>query len=93
MDAGKELDTVVIQNVFDKNLPYSTDLAAAWLLVEKICEDGYRFQLDGSKIWQARFYKSVSHTLETKAFLATARTPAAAICKAALAVRGIDTLS
>jgi hypothetical protein len=71
--------------------PFSTDLNAAWLVVDKICEEGYRLQLEGSRIWQARFYKSVAHTLETRAYDATAGEPSLAICRAALAVRGLET--
>lgn len=71
--------------------PFSVDLALAWQVAEKICEQGYRLQIDGSRIWQARFYKSVAHTLETHAFSATSREPASAICLAALAVKGIQT--
>ena len=71
--------------------PFSAVLNAAWLVVDKICEEGYRLQLEGSRIWQARFYKSVAHTLETRAYDATAGEPALAICRAALAVRGVET--
>jgi hypothetical protein len=72
-------------------LPFSTDVTTAWQVAERIfeLERGFRLQLDGSKLWQARFYKSTAHTLETRAFLVTGGTPAEAICLAALAVRGI----
>jgi hypothetical protein len=69
--------------------PFSRDIAAAWEIADAICDRGFRLQVDGSRIWQARFYKSASHTLETKAFSATDKTPAEAICRAALAVLGV----
>lgn len=68
---------------------FSSDLSAAWRLAKPICAQGFRLQLDGSRIWQARFYKSAAHTLETRAFAATAKNPAEAICVAALAVMGV----
>lgn len=70
--------------------PFSTDIAAAWEVVDRICERMVQLQLSGGKIWKARFYKSVAHTLETQANLATGSTPAEAICLAALAMRGVD---
>lgn len=73
--------------------PFSEDLSAAWGVATRICKEGFRLQLDGAKIWQARFYKSVAHTLETRALSATARNPATAICLAALAVRGVHASS
>ena len=70
--------------------PYSSDLEAVWPLVDLICAEGYRLQLEGSKIWQARFYKSVARTLDTRAVLATSNHPATAICLAALNIKGIE---
>jgi hypothetical protein len=66
---------------------FSTDLNATWEVVDKICDLGFRLQLSGSRIWQARFYKSASHTLETHAFDTTKSTPAEAICTAALSIK------
>jgi hypothetical protein len=71
--------------------PFSSELSVAWDLAEQVCDTGYRLQIDGSRLWQARFYKSAAHTLETRAFAATAGTPAEAICLAALALKGVDT--
>jgi len=68
--------------------PYSTDLNATWEVVDKVCDYGFRLQLAGSRIWQARFYKSASHTLDTQAFQVTKNNPAEAICVAALAISG-----
>ncbi len=72
--------------------PFSTDLTTAWTLAERIfeLERGFRLQIEGSKTWRARFYKSVAMTLETREFSATGSTPAEAICLAALAVRGVS---
>ncbi len=67
---------------------FSGDISKAWQVVDVICQMGFRLQLTGSKIWQARFYKSVSHTLETHAMDATSGNPATAICIAALAAKG-----
>jgi hypothetical protein len=69
---------------------FSHDMNAAWMVVDRVCEKGFRLQLEGSKIWKARFYKSVSHTLETLAFAETAKQPAMAICVAALASKGVS---
>lgn len=96
LPAGTDLDAAVLQHVFAAQgsaeslspKPYSTDLRAAWEIVDFVCNQSFRFELTGKKIWQARFYKSVSHTLETQAFLATGREPAEAICRAALAIKG-----
>lgn len=68
--------------------PFSSDLNATWEVVDKVCDYGFRLQLSGSRIWQARFYKSASHTLETQAFNVTKSTPAEAICVAALSISG-----
>ncbi|MBC7386381.1 MAG: hypothetical protein H7301_09515 [Cryobacterium sp.] len=95
MDAGKKMDALVAEKLLDwkkeSGMPapaVSTDLSSAWKLVDPICDRGFRLQLSGSRIWQARFYKSVAHTLETRAFEATGSNPAEAICLAALAVNG-----
>lgn len=93
MIGGKKLDELVAKHVLEKSgsgevSPYSTDLNSAWEVVDRVCDEGYRLQLDGSRIWQARFYKSAAHTLETQAFSVTGKTPALAICLAALAVKG-----
>lgn len=69
---------------------FSTDIAAAWKLADRICEAGYRLRIEGSKIWRASFYKSVAHTLETQMYSGTARNPAEAICMAALASKGLE---
>ncbi len=68
---------------------FSTDLNFAWTVTDFICDKGFRLQLSGARIWQARFYKSQARTLETQALDATGRTPAETICLAALAVMGI----
>ena len=92
MEGGPKLDELVVSHVLGGGAglrPYSTDLNAAWELAEKVCDLGYRLQLDGSRLWLARFYKSAAHTLETQAFSATSGSPAAAICLAALTMKGI----
>lgn len=91
---GKELDNAIVEQVLGSTGPgmekaFSTDLRAAWEIVDFVCNQSFRFEITGKKFWQARFYKSVSHTLETQAFLATGREPAEAICRAALAIKGI----
>lgn len=92
--AGKEMDALVAEYVFGEAggenppQPYSTDLTAAWTVVDSICDDGYRLQLSGARTWQARFYKSVAKTLETRAIERTGATPAEAICLAALELNG-----
>ncbi len=92
MRPGKEMNEWVARHVLGEageSAPaYSEDLATAWKLVDLICESGFRLQLDGSRLWQARFYKSAAHTLETHAVSTTGRTPAEAICLAALALKG-----
>jgi hypothetical protein len=60
------------------------------LIAERDLGSGFRLQLEGSKLWKARFYKSVAHTLETLAFAETAKDPATAICIAALASKGVS---
>ncbi len=90
--AGKKLDQRVNLAVFDDDAgeapKFSTDVATAWRVVDEICDRGYKLQLSGSRIWQARFYKSAAHTLETQASTATGSSPAEAICIAALIVLG-----
>jgi lambda repressor-like predicted transcriptional regulator len=85
---GKWVDPATESQVELKS--FSSDIAAAWELAEKICARGYRLQIEGAKIWQARFYKSASHTLETRAFSTTSKSAAESICLAALAVKGIE---
>jgi hypothetical protein len=69
---------------------FSRDIAAAWLLADRIGDQGFTLQLSGKKLWSARFYKSVAHTLETRALSATGGSPAEAICLAALAIVGVE---
>jgi hypothetical protein len=87
------MDAAVAESVFDVRgtgpaPAYSTDLNEAWKVVDAVCESGYRLQLSGAKTWQARFYKSVAKTLETRAFERSAATPAEAICLTALELNG-----
>ena len=94
MSPGKDMDAKVAEYVFgNRSGPgswpaYSTDLTAAWAIVDAVCDEGYRLQLSGARTWQARFYKSVAKTLETRAFERSASTPAEAICLAALEMNG-----
>jgi hypothetical protein len=67
---------------------FSHEIAAAWEVVDRICDRGFRMQLSGSRIWQARFYKSAAHTLETHAVAVTGASPAEAICLAAVELLG-----
>ena len=69
---------------------FSEDIAAAWTVVDPICDRGFRLQLEGGRLWRAKFYKSMAHTLETNAFAGTAGNAPEAICKAALAVKGVS---
>lgn len=94
MRLNPALDALVAEKVLggkktDSAPRFSSDLAAAWEIVDHVCDQGYRLQLDGKKLWQARFYKSVAHTLETRAELASGSSPAEAICLAALALQGV----
>ena len=88
------MDAAVAEYVFGKRLEtgpfpaYSTDLTQAWKIVDVVCDEGYRLQLSGARTWQARFYKSVAKTLETRALERSAATPAEAICLAALEMNG-----
>jgi hypothetical protein len=93
MNPGKEMDSAVDEYVLNERGPgphpaYSSDLAAAWKVVDAVIADGYRLQLSGAKTWQARFYKSVAKTLETRAFERSGASPAEAICLAALEMNG-----
>ncbi len=94
MKIGETMDAAVAEYVFGKRLekgpfpPYSTDMTAAWTVVDAVCDEGYRLQLSGARTWQARFYKSVAKTLETRAFDRTGETPMEAICLAALEMNG-----
>lgn len=94
MIAGREMDAAVAEYVFNLRAgnghwpEYSTDLGQAWKVVDAVCADGYRLQLSGAKTWQARFYKSVAKTLDTRAFERSGATPAEAICLAALELNG-----
>ncbi len=68
---------------------FSRDISLAWEVADHVCDDGFRLQIEGSRLWMARFYKSAAHTLETRANSATAKSPAQAICLAALATKGV----
>lgn len=68
---------------------FSTDVGCAWRFVDQTLEKGFKLQLSGSRIWQARYYKSVAMTLQTRAFEATGSNPAEAICLVTLALEGI----
>ena len=93
MNPGKEMDAAVAEYVFNErgagpHPAYSSDLVAAWKVVDSVLADGYRLQLSGAKTWQARFYKSVAKTLETRAIERSGASPAEAICLAALEMNG-----
>jgi hypothetical protein len=94
MRAGKEMDAAVAEYVFGRRLEkgpwpaYSTEMSEAWKVVDAVCDEGYRLQLSGARSWQARFYKSVAKTLETRAFEQSASTAAEAICLSALEMNG-----
>ena len=90
-----KIDQLIAEHVFElgKGEPipaYSEEIGAAWAVVDQICDRGFRLQLEGGRIWRARFYKSMAHTLETNAFAATSGNAAEAICKAALTLKGIS---
>ena len=95
MDAGRKLDSLIAQHVFPElfegiEIPqFSTDLNAAWKVVEEICGRTIQLQLSGNRIWRARFHISEAHTLETRDHAGLGSTPAQAICLAALAVKGV----
>lgn len=95
MKGSRALDEIVADKVLGRKWEgqapprYSGDIAAAWEVADWVCDQGFRLQLEGKKLWQARFYKSVAHTLETQAFSASAGSPAEAICLAAMAFKGV----
>lgn len=68
--------------------PYSSDMRAAWTVVERflIKDDSWRFQLDNdedaAQIWHARFSRAVFGWWDYET--AEAVTPMLAICRAAL---------
>ena len=90
------MDAMIAERIYEMPIsgdpvpPYSTDIAEAWRLVDRIIDRGFQLQLSGGRIWKARFLKSVSHTLETQALSATGSTPAEAIGIAALMLYGYD---
>ena len=71
-----------IPNGFLRNLKYSSDISAAWLVVEKMLERGYWLTLEQnlSDCWQATFSDEYSADHEATAPLA--------ICRAALSALG-----
>jgi hypothetical protein len=57
---------------------------------ELVAQRVLKWENEGSRIGQARFYKSTAHTLETRSTAATGSTAPEAICLAALALKGVD---
>jgi hypothetical protein len=93
LQAGPEMDAEIGLRVFGYKLVslatlqptprYSTDVAAAWLVVEKMREMGLRPILmpDWGHQWQVKVYRESEHIVETAWF----DTAPLAICRAALA--------
>lgn len=108
MIAGRELDALIAEQVmggnwssidyapYIENLPhYSTDIAAAWQVVERMQELRYSLVIGTNACARsqngAKFYEgwrglgqSIIDAEETEGFLAVAETVPLAICKAAL---------
>ncbi len=90
MNAGQELDQWVAEKVFGlakgaQVKPYSTDITAAWEVVEKVKDWNFSLYRDYS-FWVcelASLYESPLH-------LARSQTAAHAICLAALKAEGFD---
>lgn len=64
---------------------YSTDISAAWLVVEKLNNEGYRIFIDNGNKWMCQFIVpdkwSTQHPEDTAPM---------AICLAALKAKGVD---
>lgn len=71
MDAGRELDALVAEKVMGwvcicerkhqlcpvHDSYYSTDIAAAWQVVERLKHDGWNVSIGGDNGWGCTFYK------------------------------------
>ena len=94
MPAGDEMDTLVHHNVMKAELltgyyppHYSTDISAAWKIVEKLIENPYIFpQLHYSHNWVFEIWKNNPFERDGYEYLALvyAETVPLAICRAAL---------
>jgi|CXWL01.1.fsa_nt_gi hypothetical protein len=68
---------------------YSTDISAAWLVVEKLRERGWKIELFGrTDCWCVLFEQGPNHTLQTA--IEDADTAPLAICLAALKAVGVE---
>ena len=94
--AGRELDALVAEKVMgwvpgagfanDTYWSFSTDIAAAWQVIEKMLNDGYGTSIaDGPHGWSVAFGSTEKPFAD-----ADGDTPALAICRAALAALGAE---
>lgn len=112
MKTGRELDALVAEKVMGESSGYthsrdndfvvtcsrySTDISAAWLVVEKLRDIGWSVAVCGDNGWGCTFYKV--HTNGSEYIWATwkeshgpinADTAPLAICLAALEAVGVD---
>mgnify|MGYP001144293395 CR=1 FL=1 len=94
LQPGRELDALVAEKIFGVNNPDarwspSTDIAAAWEVVEKMSKTHFSeiamTELeDGTWGWMARFILVLNEPYTVNGYRATAKTSPEAICKAAL---------
>ena len=95
MKAGPEMDKMIAGKVMGfvcyrkigcelcEPKPYSTDIAAAWEVVEKLRQDGHWMTLEDDDIWDCCFTRKVG---KIKIGFAEADTVPLSICLAALKV-------
>lgn len=93
---GRELDALVAEHVMDVNahanskmnpLPYySTDIAAAWQVVEKLAKKEILFVIDN--LMPGKSFRVTAHNIKRTEFFAYAETAPHAICLAALKAVG-----
>lgn len=93
-EGGPELDALIAEKVMEwtpqsyfLGPPFSTNIAAAWTVVEKLWAAGKDFDLEnfnqpgGGQGWRARFMRTTKNQDTVIAFASTAPL---AICRAAL---------
>lgn len=85
MKAGHELDALVAAKVMEGQMaPYSTDIAAAFLVAAKMRDRGGWFQLRDIVDWDSQRKWWADFAPGGRTYAETGETPALAICLAAL---------
>jgi len=71
-------------------LEFTTDISAAFQVVDKMCEEGFVFRLSSPRALTGMIWETVFYVEEGEAFFGQAATKEEAICKASLRAKGVE---